>query len=70
MLASTTNYEITEKLPDDFVLDDEPVDNINQPSLAAALTESLEIGEKLSAIALATTTYSICATVNRKMLCV
>ena len=35
MLASTTNYEITwEKLPDDFVLKDEPVDNINQPSLA------------------------------------
>lgn len=30
MLASTANYEITwEKLPDDFVLDDEPVDNIN-----------------------------------------
>jgi hypothetical protein len=30
MLVSTTNYEITwEKLPDDFVLDDEPGDNIN-----------------------------------------
>ncbi len=29
MLASTANYEITwEKLLDDFVLDDEPVDNI------------------------------------------
>jgi hypothetical protein len=41
MLTSTANYEITwEQLPDDFVLDDEPVDNINQPSLAAALTEA------------------------------
>ena len=40
MLASTTNYEITwEKLPDDFVLENEPVDNINQPSLAAAPTK-------------------------------
>lgn len=68
MLASTTNYEITwEKLPDDFVLDDEPVDNINQPSLAAALTESLETAGKLPANALATTNYDICVTVNQKM---
>ena len=68
MLASTANYKITwEKLPDDFVLDDEPVDNINQPSLAAALTESLEIAGKLPANALTTTNYGICATVNQKM---
>jgi hypothetical protein len=68
MLASTTTYEITwEKLPDDFILDDEPVDDINQPSLAAALTESLEIGEKLPGDALITTNYGICATVNEKM---
>jgi Uma2 family endonuclease len=68
MLASTANYEITwEKLPDDFVLDDEPVDNLNQPSLAAALTESLEIAGKLPANALITTNYGICTTVNQKM---
>lgn len=68
MLASTTNYEITwEKLPDDFVLDDEPVDNINQPSLAAALTESLETSGKLPANPLTTTNYGICVTVNQKM---
>jgi hypothetical protein len=68
MLASTANYEITwDKLPDDFVLDDQPVDNINQPSLAAALTESLEIARKLPANALTPTNYGICATVNRKM---
>ena len=43
MLTTSTTHKITwEKLPDDFVLDDEPVDNINQPLLAAALTESLE----------------------------
>ena len=68
MLASTTTYKITwEKLPDDFVLDEEPVDNINQPSLAAALTESLEIAGKLPENALTTTNYGICATVNQKM---
>lgn len=68
MLASTVNYEITwEKLPDDFVLDDEPVDNINQPPLAAALTESLEIAGKLPENALTPTNYGICATVNQKI---
>lgn len=68
MLASTANYKITwEKLPDDFVLDDEPVDNINQPLLAAALTESLEIAGKLPANALTPTNYGICATVNQKI---
>jgi Uma2 family endonuclease len=43
------------------------VDNINQPSLAGALTESLEIAGKLPANALITTNYGICATVNQKM---
>lgn len=53
-----------EKLPDNFVLDDEPVDNINQPPLAAALTESLELAGRLLLDALITTNYGICATVN------
>jgi Uma2 family endonuclease len=65
MIATTTRYQVTwEKLPDDFELDDEPVDNINQPFLAAALTESLELAGKLPANALTPTNYGICATVN------
>lgn len=68
MLASAATYEITwEKLPDDFVLDDQPVDNINQPLLAAALTESLELAVRLSANALTITNYGICATLNNKI---
>jgi hypothetical protein len=68
MLASTTTYQVTwEKLPDDFVLDDEPVDNINQPALAAALTESLELAGKLPANALTMTNYGICATLNSQV---
>lgn len=68
MLASAATYEITwEKLPDDFVLDDEPVDNINQPVLAAALTESLELAVRLPASALTITNYGICATLNNKI---
>lgn len=68
MLTSTAPYEITwEKLPDDFVLDDAPVDNINQPPLAAALTESLQLAGRLAENALTVTNYGICATVNGRI---
>jgi Uma2 family endonuclease len=67
MVVTTSIYNISwELLPEDFVLDNEPVDNVNQPSLAAALTESLELTGNLPEIALATTNYGICATVNEK----
>jgi Uma2 family endonuclease len=63
----TPNYQITwEKLPDDYKLPDEPVDNINQPFLAAALTQSLELAGKLPPNALTPTNYGICATLNGK----
>ncbi|WP_414755186.1 Uma2 family endonuclease [Anabaena sp. CCY 9910] len=63
----TPNYQITwEKLPDDYKLPDEPVDNINQPFLAAALTQSLELAGKLPANSLTPTNYGICATLNGK----
>lgn len=40
MTALTQDYQITwEKLPDDYKLPDDPVDNINQLALAAALTQ-------------------------------
>jgi Uma2 family endonuclease len=68
MVTTITPYEVTwEELPDDFVLDDDPVDNINQPSIAAALTESLELANYLSANALAITNYGICATLNHRI---
>ncbi|MCV3216563.1 Uma2 family endonuclease [Plectonema radiosum NIES-515] len=68
MIASTDKFQVTwEKLSDDFVLLNDPVDNINQPLLAAALTQSLEIAGKLPDTALITTNYGICATVNGKM---
>ena len=42
MISTSIPLEIVwSKLPEDYVLLDEPVDNINQPSLATALTESL-----------------------------
>ena len=64
-MIATQDYQITwEKLPDDYVLPDDPVDNINQPSLAAALTESLEITGRLPENAITPTNYGICATMN------
>ena len=69
MAVITANHQITwEKLPDDFILPDDPVDNINQPILAASLTESLELAGKLSPNTLISTNYGICATVNGKMI--
>ncbi|MEH2268294.1 MAG: Uma2 family endonuclease [Nostoc sp.] len=68
MTTLTQDYQITwEKLPDDYKLPDDPVDNINQPALAAALTESLQLAGKISANALTITNYGICATLNNKI---
>lgn len=65
MIANVTSFKVTwEKLPDDYVLDDEPVDSISQPAIAAALTESLELAARLPANALTPTNYGICATLN------
>ncbi len=69
MMIATVDqkYQITwEKLPEDYVLPDEPVDNIYQPTLAAALTESLEVAGRLASNALTSTNYGICATLNGK----
>lgn len=68
MIISTQDYQITwEKLPDDYILPDEPVDNIYQPAQAAALTQSLELAGKLATNSLTVTNYGICATVNGKI---
>ncbi|RMG14930.1 MAG: Uma2 family endonuclease [Cyanobacteria bacterium J055] len=67
MIAITTNTKITwEKLPDDFVLPDDPVDNITQPLLATALTDSFAVAGKLSETTLTPTNYAICATLDGK----
>jgi hypothetical protein len=64
-IATTAPFTVTwEQLPDDYVLHDAPVDNVNQPPLAAALTESLNLAGKLPPNALTPTNYAICATLN------
>ena len=57
---------VWEKLPPDFVLPDDPVDNISQPPLASALTESLGLSGYLSQTAFTCSNYGICARLDGK----
>ena len=68
MPVSTAKYTITwEKLPDDFVLDDEPVENIDQPLLAAALREILELAGRLQEGMLVASNFGLCAILDGKI---
>ncbi|WP_293132633.1 Uma2 family endonuclease [Microcoleus sp. bin38.metabat.b11b12b14.051] len=68
MTVSTADLKITwEKLPDDFILDEEPVENIDQPLLAAALREILEIAGLILQGILVASNMGVCATVEGKL---
>ena len=54
------------KLPDDFILPDDPVDNNLQPLLAEALREPLELAGLFLESMLIATNFGICATVGDK----
>jgi Uma2 family endonuclease len=59
--------EITwEPLPADFILPDDPVENIQQPFLAAALTDALEACDRLTPEMLIASNFGLVATVNQK----
>ncbi len=53
-----------EKLPDEFILPDEPVDNNLQPLLASALRESLELAGLILESMLIASNFGLCATVK------
>ncbi len=55
-----------EPLPADYLLPDEPVDNLTQPLLAAALREILELLGFITPAMIVATNFGICATVNGK----
>jgi hypothetical protein len=68
MPIATASYKITwEKLPADFLLPNDPVDNIDQPALAAALTDSLEKAGRLQENVLVSTNYGVCTTLDGKI---
>lgn len=57
---------IWEKLPDAFVLPDDPVENIQQPPLAAALTDALGAANRIQPYMLIASNFGIVAVVNQK----
>ncbi|MBW4645525.1 MAG: Uma2 family endonuclease [Goleter apudmare HA4340-LM2] len=62
---SSTELVISwEPLPDDFQLEDEPVENTGQPILAGALRESLEISGFIQPQMLIAANFGLCATLN------
>ncbi|WP_017655719.1 Uma2 family endonuclease [Fortiea contorta] len=62
---SSTQLVISwEPLPDDFYLEDEPVENTGQPILAGALGESLEISGFIQPQMLIASNFGLCATLN------
>ncbi len=56
-----------EALPEDFQLEDEPVENTSQPILAGALRESLEISGFIQPQMLIASNFGLCATVNGQL---
>ncbi|WP_333047963.1 hypothetical protein [Microcoleus sp. S13C4] len=66
--AIKSQYNISwGKLPDDFKLPDEPVENIDQPLLAAALREALALAGFILASMLIASNFGLCAKVNDKI---
>jgi hypothetical protein len=63
--SSSTELVITwEALPDDFRLEDDPVDNTSQPILANALSDSLEVSGFIQPQMLIASNFGLCATLN------
>lgn len=56
-----------EPLPADFVLPDDPVENIQQPPLAAALTDALGTAGRIQPQMLIGSNFGLVATVNKKV---
>ncbi|PZU97697.1 MAG: hypothetical protein DCE90_06330 [Pseudanabaena sp.] len=56
-----------QKLPDDFILPDEPVESTLQPLLAAALRESLELAGLILESMIIASNFGLCANVEDKI---
>ncbi len=67
IIPSIQSLEITwEPLPNDYVLPDDPVENIQQPLLAAALTDALGEAGLIQPTMLIASNFGLVATVARK----
>lgn len=57
-----------EPMPNDFPMEDDPVENTGQPLLAGALRESLEISGFIQPQMLIASNFGLCATVNEQFI--
>lgn len=68
VLQIQTSPTVTwEPLPADFVLPDDPVENIQQPPLAAALTDALGAAGRIQPEMLIASNFALVATVNKRV---
>jgi Uma2 family endonuclease len=72
MVLQTPSRTITptvtwEALPANFVLPDDPVENIQQPTPAAALTDALGAADRIQPTMLIGSNFGLVATVNKKI---
>jgi len=56
-------------LPDDFILPDDPVEDADQPLLAAALRQPITAVPDLLADALIVSNFALCAAINERIIC-
>lgn len=56
-------------LPDDFILPDDPVENTDQPLIAAALSQPLSFLPELSQEALIVSNFALCAAIDERIIC-
>ncbi len=67
-LSSSLKPEISwELLPDDYLLPDDPVENLLHPAFAAVLREILELAGLITPEMLVGSNFAICAAVDGKM---
>ncbi len=68
LIRPAANLTVTwEKLPSDFQLEEEPVENTGQPLIAGALREPLELIGYITPERLVASNLGICATVNGQL---
>ncbi|MBW4669471.1 MAG: Uma2 family endonuclease [Cyanomargarita calcarea GSE-NOS-MK-12-04C] len=71
-ISQTSDYQLSitwPLLPDDFILPDDPVENTDQPLLAAALRQPLTAFPDLLAEALIVSNFALCAAIDGRMIC-
>ncbi|MBF2063286.1 MAG: Uma2 family endonuclease [Calothrix sp. C42_A2020_038] len=70
MVLATSKHKLPiitwEKLPDDFILPDDPVENIQQPPLAAAVSDALIAANLIKPDMLIASNFGIVANISQK----